>query len=164
MKIFSVHISSLIRHIATAMLLLWVKIWPRKSSSNLTQLIIFILLNRLFLPINGECVVSPFSVTLQRFSTATEVGRRISFICAETMRSLLIYIYDTFPLSPFRSSALSAGRHRQFWHRRVRFLIFQPKFSPVVSSFLFVHEVLRWNRRGEREAGKHISSWGYLLY
>ena len=44
MKIFSVHISFLISHIATAMLLLRVKIWPRKSYSNLTQLIIFILL------------------------------------------------------------------------------------------------------------------------
>ena len=44
MKIFSVHISSLISHIATSMLLLRVKIWPRKSYSNLTQLIIFILL------------------------------------------------------------------------------------------------------------------------
>ena len=45
MKIFSVHISSLIRHIATSMLLLRVKIWPRKCHSNLTQLIIFILLS-----------------------------------------------------------------------------------------------------------------------
>ena len=44
MKIFSVHISSLISHIATAMLLLRVKIWPRKCHSNLTQLIIFRLL------------------------------------------------------------------------------------------------------------------------
>ena len=40
MKIFSVHISSLISHITTAMLLLRVKILPRKSNSNLTQLII----------------------------------------------------------------------------------------------------------------------------
>ncbi len=40
MKIFSVHISSLISHIATAMLHLLVKIWPRKSDSNLTQLIL----------------------------------------------------------------------------------------------------------------------------
>ena len=48
MKIFSVHISSPISHITTAMLLLRVKILPRKSNLNLTQFIIFILLRGLF--------------------------------------------------------------------------------------------------------------------
>ena len=56
MKIFSVHISSLISHITTAMLLLRVKILPRKCHSNLTQLIIFILLRGLFYKSrNREC-------------------------------------------------------------------------------------------------------------
>ena len=44
MNIFPVHISFLISHVATATLLLRKKICPRKSYSNLKQLILFRLL------------------------------------------------------------------------------------------------------------------------
>ena len=45
MNIFPVHISFLISHVATATLLLRKKICPRKSYSNLKQLILFRLLS-----------------------------------------------------------------------------------------------------------------------
>ena len=54
MNIFPGHISFLISHVATATLLLRKKILPRKSYSNLKQLILFRLLNGLV----------PFKVTV----------------------------------------------------------------------------------------------------
>ena len=123
MKIFSVHISSLISHIATAMLLLRVKIWPRKCHSNLTQLIIFRLLRGCSPPRSQPLHLERCSIN----DGIRNVQKKALIFCCR------VFMSNSFLSAPFVSSSLRNQKSTQpvFSNpQKITCIIFENLFGP----------------------------------